>query len=73
MRRSLTQQIKLFRNTYSIAQAQKKQLYFYCMIMLLALHIALICTTTLSFDQVHVKHEQPQAFSADLHVTIGTI
>jgi len=43
------------------------------MIMLLALHIALICTTTLSFDQVHVKHEQTQAFSADLHVTIGTI
>jgi len=30
--------------TYSIAQ--KKQLCFYCRIMLLALHIALICSTT---------------------------
>jgi len=49
------------------------QLWFYCRILLLALHIALICSTTLSFDQVHFKHKQPQVFSTDLHVTIGMI
>jgi len=27
--------------------------------MLLALHIAFICGATLTFDQVHFKHEQP--------------
>jgi len=32
---------------YSIAQSPKKQLCFYCRILLLVLHIALICSTTL--------------------------
>jgi len=41
--------------------------------MLLALHIALICSTSLSVDQVHFKHKQTQVLSPDLHVTIGTI
>jgi len=27
---------------------------------MLALHISLICSSTLSFDQVHIKHNQPQ-------------
>jgi len=31
----------------------KKQLCFYCRILLVALFIALICSTTLSFDQMH--------------------
>ena len=57
------------------------------MIMLLALHIALVCSTSgafqnksfdqalifKSFDQVHFKPEQSQFLSPDLHVTIGTI
>jgi len=37
--------------------------------MLLALYIALICSTNLSFDQVHFKDEQPQVLSRDSHVT----
>jgi len=37
------------------------------------LHIALICNTTASFDQVNITHEQPQPLSADSHVTIDTI
>jgi len=41
--------------------------------MLLALHIALICSTTLSFDMAHFKHKQPQVLSPDSHATIGTI
>jgi len=40
---------------------------------MLALHIALICSTTLSFDQVHIKHEQPQVLSPDSSVTTDTI
>ena len=44
-----------------------------CRIMLLALHIALIRSTTLSFALVHFKHEQPQFLSPDAHVTTGTI
>jgi len=40
--------------------------------MLLA-HTALICSTALSFGQVHFKHEQPQVLSPDSHVTLGTI
>jgi len=35
-----------------IAQSPKKQLCFYCKILLVAVHIALICGTILSFDQV---------------------
>jgi len=31
------------------------------MIMLLDLHIGLICSATLNFDQVHFKHEESQA------------
>jgi len=46
---------------------------FLLKVMLLALHIALIGSTTLNFDQVHFKHQQPQVFSPDPHVTIGTI
>jgi len=34
---------------------------------------ALICSATVSFDQVHFKHEQPQVLSPDSHVTIGII
>jgi len=41
--------------------------------MLLALHIALICSTTLSFDQVYFKHEQPQILSPDSHGISGKI
>jgi len=41
--------------------------------MLLALHIALICSAALSFDHVHFKREQPQVLSPDSNVTIGTI
>jgi len=41
--------------------------------MLPALHIVLICSTTLSFDQVQIKHDQSQVFSPDSHVTIGTM
>jgi len=41
--------------------------------MLLALHIDLICSTTLNFDQVHIKHQRPQVPSPDSQVTIGTI
>jgi len=37
---------------YCIAQSPKTQLCFYCRILLVALHIALICRTTLSFDQM---------------------
>jgi len=35
-----------------IAQSPKKQLCFYCRILLVALHIALIWNTTSSFDQM---------------------
>jgi len=35
--------------------------------------LGLIRTTTLSFNQVYLKHEQPQIRSPDSHVTIGTI
>jgi len=38
---------------YCIAQTPKKQICFYCRILLLALHIALMCSTTLNFDQMH--------------------
>jgi len=41
--------------------------------MLLASHIALTCSTTLSFDQVHFKHEQPQVRLSDSHLGIGRI
>jgi len=37
---------------YCIAQSPKKQLCRYCRILLVDLHIALICSTVLSFDQV---------------------
>ena len=37
---------------YYIALSPKKHLCFYCRILLVALHIALICSTTLSFDQM---------------------
>jgi len=39
----------------------------------IVLLIALICSTTLSFDEVHFKHEQPQVLLTDSHATIGTI
>ena len=41
--------------------------------MLLGLHIARICSTTLSFDQVYFKHKQPQVLSPDSHATTDTI
>jgi len=48
--------------------------------MLLALHnvkgvvhIALICSATFNFYQVHFKNEQSQVFLPDSHVTIGMI
>ena len=41
--------------------------------MLLALHIALISSTTLSFDLVHSNTINQQVLSADSHVTIDTI
>jgi len=41
--------------------------------VLLALHIPLICSITLSFGQVHVKRQQPHVFSPEPHVTIGMI
>jgi len=41
--------------------------------MLLAVHIALIFSITLSFDQVHFKYEQPQVLLPDSQVTIDTI
>ena len=57
----------------------KKQLYcsrseascFHC--EMLALHISLICSITLSFDQVHIKNNQPQDLSPNSHPTIDTI
>jgi len=50
--------------TYSIAQ--KKQLCFYCRIVLLTLHVTLVCnSTTSSFEQMHFKHEQPIVRSPD--------
>ena len=52
------------------AQAQKKQLCFYCRITLLDLHIALICNTTISFYQVRFKHKQPHILSPDLHAAM---
>ena len=45
----------------------------WCTKLLCVVHIALICSATLSFDQVHFKHEQSQVLSPDSHVTIGTI
>jgi len=39
----------------------------------LALQIFFICSASLSFDQVHIKHDQPQDLSHDSHVTIDTI
>jgi len=41
--------------------------------MLLGLYKTFICSTTVSFDKVHFKHEQQQVLSPDSHVTIGTI
>jgi len=41
--------------------------------MLLAIHISLICSTTLSFHQVHFKHEHPQVLTPYSQVIIGTI
>jgi len=38
-----------------------------------ALHISFICSATSSFDQVHIKLEQPQVLSPDSHLTIDTI
>jgi len=37
---------------YYIAQSPWKQFCFNCRILLVALHVALICSTTLSFDQM---------------------
>jgi len=51
----------------------KKQLCFYCRILLLAADIAFICSATLNFDQVHFKPEQLQVLSPDSQVTIDTI
>jgi len=38
---------------------------------MLALHISLICSITLNFDQVHIKHEQ--VLSPHSHIAIDTI
>jgi len=57
----------------SCSIVQKKQLCFYCRIMLLALHIALIYSTNLCFDQVHFKQKRPQVLSSDSHETVGAI
>jgi len=44
------------------------QLCFYCRVLLLALHMALICnSTTSSFEQMHFKHEQPLVLSPNSH------
>jgi len=53
--------------------AQNKQICFHYRIMLLALHIALILSTTLSFDQEQFKHNSYNGFSPDSHVTISRI
>jgi len=61
------------KTTVHVAQAaQKKQRCFYCWI-LISLHISLIFSIPLSFDQVYIKHKQPQVVSPDSRATIDTI
>ena len=50
----------------------EEQVCFHCRIVPQALHIALICSTTLNFDQMHFKHQQPQV-QPDSLATVGTI
>jgi len=40
---------------------------------MLALHISLLCSILLSFDQVRIKHNQPQDLSPNSHPAIDTI
>jgi len=40
---------------------------------MLALQTSLICSITLSFDQVRIKHNQPQNLSPNSHPAIDTI
>jgi len=40
---------------------------------MLALHIPLICSITLSFDHMHIKQDHPRILSPNSHVTIDTI